>query len=105
MDSLGIRPIDAPIKSHRDLIVWQKATSLTVDVYHITKAFPKEELYGLTSQLRRASSLIAANIAEGKGRRTDKEFQHFLVTARGSLMELDTHLELAVRINFLTLDA
>jgi four helix bundle protein len=102
MDSLGIRPIDAPIKSHRDLIVWQKAMALTVEVYQVTKAFPKEELYGLTSQLRRASSSIAANIAEGKGRRTDKEFQHFLVTARGSLMELDTHLELAVRINYLT---
>lgn len=76
--------------------------ALTVEIYRVTKAFPKDELYGRTSQLRRASSSIAANIAEGKGRRTDKEFQHFLVTARGSLMELDTHLELAVRINYLT---
>lgn len=76
--------------------------ALTVEIYEVTRAFPKEELYGLTSQLRRASSSIAANIAEGKGRRTDKEFQHFLMTARGSLMELDTHLELAVRINYLT---
>ena len=78
---------------------------LTVEVYQITTGFPKEELYGLTSQLRRASSSIAANIAEGKGRRTDEEFQHFLITARGSLMELDTYLELAVRINYLTSEA
>ena len=96
--------MDVVVKSHRDLIVWQKAMKLTVEVYHATKTFPKDELYGLTSQIRRASCSIAANIAEGKGRRTDKEFQHFLVTARGSLMELDTHLELACRVDYLPVE-
>jgi len=66
---------DSAIKSHRDLIVWQKAMDLTVRIYHLTKSFPKEETYGLVSQIRRASASIAANIAEGQGRRLSKEFQ------------------------------
>lgn len=90
--------IETTIKSHRDLIVWQKAMDLTVLIYHLTKQFPKEETYGLISQIRRASSSIPANIAEGQGRRSSKEFQQFLVTARGSLLELDTHLELSFRV-------
>ncbi len=89
------------VKSHRDLIAWQKAMNLTVEIYQITRQFPKEELYGLTSQIRRASASIAANIAEGQGRRTSKEFIHFLGNARGSSLELDTHLELAFRINYI----
>lgn len=63
------------IKSHRGLIAWQKAMELTVRLYQITKSFPKEGIYGLTSQIRRASASIAANIAEGQGRRFDREFQ------------------------------
>jgi four helix bundle protein len=92
------------VKSHRDLIVWQKAMDFTVKIYEITKSFPIEEIYGLTSQIRRASSSIAANIAEGQGRRFNKEFQQFLATARGSLLELDTHLELAFRVGYIDKD-
>lgn len=91
----------AAIKSHRDLIVWQKAMDLTVQIYQITSSFPKEEIYCLTSQIRRASASIPANIAEGQGRRFSREFQQFLANSRGSLLELDTHLELAFRINYL----
>ncbi|MCU1288046.1 MAG: ribosomal protein, partial [Acidobacteria bacterium] len=86
----------------RDLIVWQKAMDLTVDVYNFTKAFPKEELFGLVSQMRRASASIAANIAEGQGRRLSGEFNQFLGNARGSLLELDTHVELAFRVGYIT---
>jgi four helix bundle protein len=92
---------DGVIKSHRDLIAWQKAMDLTVRIYHLTKSFPREETYGLISQIRRASASIAANIAEGQGRRLSKEFQQFLANSRGSLLELDTHLELSFRIGYL----
>ena len=92
----------AKIKSHRDLIVWRKAMDLVVLVYKATEAFPKYELYGLTNQIRRAASSIPANIAEGQGRRSKTEFRQFLGNARGSLLELDTHLELALRLNYLT---
>lgn len=96
VESAGIQ-----IKSHRDLIVWQKAMELTVFIYHLTKHFPKEETYGLISQIRRASSSIPANIAEGQGRRSNREFQQFLANARGSLLELDTHLELSFRVGYI----
>ncbi|MEO7971300.1 MAG: four helix bundle protein, partial [bacterium] len=89
------------IKSHRDLIVWQKAMDLVVTVYRATEAFPKAETYGLTSQIRRAVTSIPANIAEGQGRRLSKEFLYFLANARGSLWELDSHLEAAMRLGFL----
>jgi four helix bundle protein len=89
------------IKSHRDLIAWQKAMDLVVVCYAATKTFPKDETYGLTSQIRRAAVSIPANIAEGQGRRLAKEFQQFLAHARGSLLELDTHLELALRLDYL----
>lgn len=92
----------APIKSHRDLIVWQKAMDLVVLVYKATELFPKHELYGLTNQIRRAASSVPANIAEGQGRRSKSEFRQFLGNARGLLLELDTHLELALRVNYLT---
>ena len=92
---------DNQIKSHRDLIVWQKAMDLTVSVYDLTKNFPKEETYGLVSQIRRASVSIPANIAEGQGRRLSGEFKQFLGNARGSLLELDTHLELSFRVGYI----
>lgn len=95
----------APIRSHRDLIVWQKAMDLVVGVYRATEAFPKAETYGLTSQIRRAVTSIPANIAEGQGRRQTKEFIYFLANARGSLWELDTHLETATRLGFLNSDS
>src|SRR5205085_10827073 len=89
------------IKSHRDLMVWQKAMDLVMAVYHACKNYPKDETYGLISQTRRAAVSIPANIAEGQGRRLAKEFEQFLANARGSLLELDTHLELAVRLDYL----
>ncbi len=90
-----------PIRSHRDLIVWQKAMDLVVSVYSRTETFPKTETYGLISQARRAVSSVPANIAEGQGRRLPGEFLNFLGNARGSLSELDTHLELAFRLHYL----
>lgn len=92
----------APIRSHRDLIVWQKAMDLVVNIYGATESFPKAETYGLTSQIRRAVTSIPANIAEGQGRRLSKEFVYFLANSRGSLLELDTHLEAANRLGFLS---
>lgn len=89
------------IKSHRDLIVWQKAMDLVTAVYRATENLPKTELYGLTSQIRRAAASVPANIAEGQGRRLKGEFLQFLGNARGSLLELDTHLEIAHRLGFL----
>jgi len=93
---------EAKIKSHRDLIAWRKSMDLVVLVYKATEGFPRHELYGLTSQIRRAASSVPANIAEGQGRRSKTEFRQFLGNARGSLLELDTHLELALRLNYLT---
>ncbi|MFY9618631.1 MAG: four helix bundle protein [Pyrinomonadaceae bacterium] len=92
----------AQIRSHRDLIVWQKAMDLVEAVYKATASFPKEETYALTSQIRRAVVSIPANIAEGQGRRLTKEYLYFLANARGSLLELDTHLEIAVRLKYLS---
>jgi four helix bundle protein len=90
------------IKSHRDLVVWQKAKDLAVLVYKATNQFPKEETYSLTSQVRRAVVSIPANIAEGKGRRLPREFIQFLGNSRGSSLELDTRLEIALRLGDLT---
>lgn len=92
----------AKIRSHRDLIVWQKAMDLVMTAYRLTEDFPKSELYGLTSQIRRAAASIPANIAEGQGRRLAGEFLQFLAHARGSLLELDTHLEIALRLGLLS---
>ena len=92
----------AQIKSHRDLIVWQKAMDLVTTVYALTESFPTTERYGLVSQIRRCASSIPANIAEGQGRRLAGEFLQFLGNARGSLLELDTHLEIAARLGLLS---
>ncbi len=89
------------IKNYRDLIAWQKAMDLVENVYKGTKQFPKEELYGLTSQLRRAAISIPSNVAEGQGRRTDKEFAYFVSVANGSLHEAETQILLAERLQFL----
>jgi four helix bundle protein len=93
--------ISPQIKSHRDLIVWQKAMNLVVAVYRATEGFPRSETYGLTSQIRRAAGSIPANIAEGQGRRLAGEYLQFLGNARGSLLELDTHLEISQRLGML----
>ena len=89
------------IKSYRDLIVWQKAMDLVEDVYRKTKEFPKEELYGLTSQLRRAVVSVPSNIAEGQGRNSTKEFLHHLSIAYGSLCEVETQCLIAYRLGYL----
>ena len=86
------------IRSFRDLLVWQLSVELAVEVYALTKTFPKEEQFGLTSQLRRAAVSIAANIAEGHGRLHRGDFLHHLSFARGSLAEAETHLIIANRI-------
>jgi len=83
------------VKDFHELKVWQKAHALTLSVYRVTAAFPREELYGLTSQLRRASASIAANLAEGCGRSGDAEFARFCSMAMGSASELEYHLLLA----------
>jgi four helix bundle protein len=87
--------------SYRDLIVWQKSMLLVKEIYLETKNFPKEELYGLTSQIRRCAISIPSNIAEGKGRNTDKEFIRFLQISLGSVYELQTQLELSLQLNYI----
>jgi four helix bundle protein len=86
---------------YRDLIVWQRAKALAVELYRATESFPKVEIYGLTSQLRRAAISVVSNIAEGQGRLTKGEFAHFLGQARGSLLELETQLEIACELQYM----
>jgi four helix bundle protein len=90
-----------PIRNHRDLVAWQVAVDLGMKIYEVSKAWPKDELYGLTSQSRRAAVSVAANIAEGNGRKSTREYLHFLSNAYGSLMEVDTHVEFARRCGYL----
>jgi len=85
-------------QAFQDLTVWQRAMDLTVSVYELTRSFPREELYGLSSQMRRASISIVSNIAEGRGRMTDGEFRQFLGIAQGSTYEVQTQLLLARRL-------
>lgn len=85
----------------RDLLVWQKAKLLVKEVYRATVAFPKNEIFGLTSQMRRAAVSVPSNIAEGHGRLTDGNMRVFLGQARGSLFELETQIELARDLEFL----
>ncbi len=82
-------------ESFRNLIEWQKPKALVRDVYETAKSFPKDEVYGLTAQVRRAAISIPSNIAEGKGRSTNPDFRHFLLQARGSLYELENQFEIA----------
>lgn len=89
------------IKSHKDLKVWQESMSLVLVIYRVSEKFPLHERYGLTSQLRRASVSIPSNIAEGAGRRGEKEFIRFLFIALGSLSEIETQLEIAFRLNYI----
>lgn len=89
------------MQSFRDLKVWQKAHELTLAVYRATASFPREELYGLTSQLRRAAASVPANLAEGRCRRSDREFGRFVAIALGSASETEYHLLLARDLGFL----
>lgn len=93
---------DARIRSYRDLRVWQEGMSLAVTCYGLTKSFPKDELFGMTSQIRRAASSIPANIAEGYGRDSRGDYVQFLRIAQGSLKEVETHLILCTQVRLLT---
>ena len=88
------------VRDFKELIVWQKAIDLTVEVYVIVNSFPKEELYGLTDQIKRASVSIPSNIAEGAERSSTKEFIHFLDIALGSAAELETQMIISQKIGF-----
>lgn len=83
-----------------DLLVWQRSMELTVAVYRLTQSFPREEAFGLISQLRRAAVSIPSNVAEGHGRMNPREFKHFLLIARGSNCELQTQLEVSAALKF-----
>jgi four helix bundle protein len=89
------------LKHYQELIVWQKAMDLVVLIYKVTTCFPKEEVFGLTVQVRRAAVSIPSNIAEGQGRVTTRDFLHFLSIARGSLQETEPQILLAERLNYL----
>ncbi len=88
-------------QSYKDLIAWTKAMELVTEIYRITQGVPKEEVYGLTSQIRRAAVSLPSNIAEGQGRLSKGEFQQFLGQARGSLMEVETQTLIAVNLGYL----
>jgi four helix bundle protein len=88
--------------SFRDLVVWRKAKKLSLDVYRVSKQFPRDEIYGLTSQTRRAAISVVSNIAEGQGRLTRGEFLQHLGIARGSLFELHSQLEIATDLGYVT---
>lgn len=88
------------IYSYKDLIVWQKAMDLVVEIYRLTDKFPREEIYGLTSQMRRAVVSIPSNIAEGRRRGSKKEFHRFSLIAYGSGAELETQMEIVKRLPF-----
>ena len=87
-------------KSYRDLVVWQKAIKLAALLYRLTQQFPREELYGLSGQLRRAGVSVASNIAEGSGRGTKGEYRSFLGVARGSALEIQTQLIIARELSY-----
>src|SRR6185295_2754646 len=89
-------------RSFRGLLVWRQAMNLARDCYFLTKKLPKEELYGLTRQMRRAAVSVPANIAEGSGRSSKKDFTNFLRIAQGSLRELETYLELIVEVELVS---
>ncbi|HVP44083.1 MAG TPA: four helix bundle protein [Terriglobales bacterium] len=92
----------AVTNTFRDLIAWQKAKTLARDIYLATRSFPTEEQYALRDQLRKAVISVSSNIAEGKGRATQRDFCHFLVQARGSLYEVESELEIARDLHYIT---
>lgn len=92
------------MRDFRELKVWQKGHELAVDIYRITSSFPREEMYGLTSQIRRSSVSIPANIAEGCGRDSEAEFSRFLTIAAGSASELEYYIVLSNELKLLKLD-
>jgi four helix bundle protein len=92
------------IKSYRELIIWQKSIQVVTNVYKLTRNFPKEELFGLTSQMRRCAISIPSNIAEGFGRNSQGDFKRFLNIALGSTYELQTQIEISLNLEFLNIE-
>jgi four helix bundle protein len=92
------------VKNYKELEVWQKSKNLAIAAYKVTEALPRIEQFGLTAQIRRAAASVAANIAEGWGRGSTREYIHSLLIARGSLMELETHLIIAEELGYLKLE-
>ena len=90
------------VLNYRELIVWQKAMELVTEIYQLVKLLPKEEIYALSSQMRRAAVSIPSNIAEGQQRKSTKEFANFLSISRGSVAELETQLFICINLNYLT---
>ena len=88
-------------RSYKDLVAWQKSMDLVTAVYRATSAFPRDEMFGLISQVRRAAVSIPSNIAEGQGRLSENEVRHFLGQSRGSLMEVETQTQIAVNLGYL----
>ena len=89
-------------RGHRGLVAWQKAMELVTEIYRVTRDFPKDELYGLVSQLRRAAVSVPSNLAEGYGRNSRKEFHQFVGVARGSLAEVETQIEIAKNLHYVS---
>ncbi|HUY68444.1 MAG TPA: four helix bundle protein [Alphaproteobacteria bacterium] len=96
--------INMPVNSHKDLAVWQKAMDLVVKIYSLTKQFPRDELYSLTNQIRRAAISIPSNIAEGKAKRSKRDFVNFIAIARGSAAELETQLLISQRLAYISVE-
>ena len=92
------------MKTHHDLDVWKKSIDLVTAIYKVTELYPKSELYGLTSQIRRCAVSVPSNIAEGYGRNYRKDYSRFLQIARGSLFECQTQLEIAINLKFISLE-
>ena len=90
------------MRGHRDLVVWQKSMAFVTEIYRVTRSFPRDELYGLSSQIRRAAVSVPSNLAEGHGRNSRREFHQFIGQARGSLVELETQLEIAQNLGYLS---
>ena len=90
------------MRKYRNLRVWQRADELAVDIYHVTRDFPREELYGITSQLRRAAVSVPTNISEGAGRESNPDYLRFLIIARGSLTETEYLVHLSRRLGYLS---
>ena len=93
--------MDKPVRSYRDLVAWQKAMELVTKIYQVSHKFPREEVFGLTSQLRRAAVSVPSNIAEGQGRSSRKEFLYFSGNAKGSLSEVETQILIARNLGYI----
>ena len=95
-EGVGVR------RKHHDLLVWRESMDLVTDIYRVTSSYPREEIYGLTSQMRRAAVSVPSNIAEGAARTSNKEFLQFLSIARGSLSELETQIMISRNLGYLS---